>query len=187
MRASRSREQPEPALPWAAVETYFRIQRSGEDPEALLDPDNQKSEPWSGTVFGRCDKCGGEGTTEHECENCRDSADPDCPACHGRVAYSAECPACEGSGEIDDSERDGVSVFPDEDGLYRYMVRRDADLEGCSIVELEGEEAADEDFDADEGALLIRPTRVVGVSEIDRDAVERARAQVAEGEVEAEP
>jgi hypothetical protein len=79
--------------------------------------------------------------------------------------YEEECPACEGSGEIDDSERDGVSVFPDEEGLYRYMRRRDADLDGSLLVELEGEPSEDEDFDADEGALLIHPTRIVDVRE----------------------
>lgn len=149
----------------AGVRSYFRLHPADEDPERLLDPEHQTSEPWGGTIYGRCDKCGGSGETEHVCRSCTDeSSDPDCPACHGEVRYTAECPACEGSGEIDDTRRDGVSVFPDREGLYRYMRGRDADIEGSLLVELEGEPSEDEDFDADEGALLIRPTRIVSVT-----------------------
>jgi hypothetical protein len=68
-----------------------------------------------------------------------------------------------------------VSVFPDEEGLYRYMVDRGADVEGCVVVELEGRESEDEDFDADEGALLVIPTRIVDVRPVDRDRLARAR------------
>jgi hypothetical protein len=133
-------------------------------------------------VRGKCDKCGGSGETEHECESCTDDdADPSCPACGGKVRYTDECPACEGSGEIDDSARDGVSVFPDEDGLYRYMLQRDADLnDACQLVKLEGDESDDEDFDADEGALLIKPTRVVSVGKLDWDRIEEIRKELAE-------
>jgi hypothetical protein len=83
------------------------------------------------------------------------------PGGAGEVRYIGECPACEDSGEIDDSCRDGVSVFPDEDGLYHYILRRRGTLGGAVLVELEGEPTDDEDFDADEGALLARPTRIV--------------------------
>ena len=54
-------------------------------------------------------------------------------------------------------------MFPDEEGLYRYMRKRDANLDGSVLVELEGEPSQDEDFDADEGALLVHPTRIVDV------------------------
>ena len=37
------------------------------------------------------------------------------------------------------------------------------------LVELEGEPSDDEDFDADEGALLVHPTRMVSVTEPDRE------------------
>jgi hypothetical protein len=147
-----------------AMQTYYRLQPSDEDASRLLDPENQKSEPWGGTVWGRCDKCGCSGKTRHECESCKASGRrDDCPSCHGEMFYEEECPACEGSGEIDDSERDGISVFPDEDGLYRYMRKRDASLDGSMLVELEGDPSDDEDFDADEGALLVHPTRIVDV------------------------
>jgi hypothetical protein len=155
------------------MQTYVRVDPPGEDPERLLDPDEQQSEPWEGTVYGRCDKCGGSGRTTHECESCKRRRDANCPACHGEIRYEDECPACEGSGEIDDSARDGISVFPDEDGLYRYMIKRDAELDGCLVVELEGEPSPDEDFDADEGALLIRPTRVADARPLNRERLEQ--------------
>ena len=163
------------------MDTYFRIDPKKDDPERLLDPENQESEPWSGTVKGRCDKCGGSGQTEYDCESCQGPSGPDeaCEVCHGKVTYVGECPACEGTGEIDDSSREGVSVFPELDGLYRYMLSRDADLDGCQVVELEGEPSEDEDFDADEGALLIRPTQVVRTAEIDRERLERLKKEAA--------
>ena len=162
------------------METYYRVEPGDRDPEDLLDPDNQETEPWSGTVRGKCDKCGGSGETEHECESCKDGTpDPNCPACGGEVRYTDECPACEGSGEIDDSARDGVSVFPDEDGLYRYMLKRDADLDDrCQLVELEGEESQDEDFDADEGALLVRPSKILDRGKLDWDRIDELREEL---------
>jgi len=164
----------------AAMQTYVRVDPPGEDPERLLDPEHQRSEPWSGTVYGGCDKCSGSGKTTHECESCKQQPDHDCPVCHGEVRYQDECPACEGSGEVDDSCRDGVSVFPDEDGLYRYMLKRDADLDGCVLVELEGKKSPDEDFDADEGALLIRPERVVDTRALDRGRIDELRRELGE-------
>ncbi len=163
------------------MQSYFRLHPGDHDPEELLDPEQQQSEPWSGTIYGRCDKCGGSGETEHECESCKqDHADPQCPSCQGRVRYRAQCPACEGNGEIDDSSRDGISVFPEEDGLYRYMLKRDADIDGSILVELEGEPTEDQDFDADEGAVLVRPTRIVRTGEPDHERL-RALAQQLEG------
>ena len=111
----------------------------------------------------------------HECESCKETVDEACPSCRGAVRYEGTCPACKGSGEIDETEREGVSVFPDVDGLYRYMVKRDADLRGSLLVELEGEPADDEDFDADEGAVLVRPRRIVGREPVDWERVERLR------------
>ena len=160
------------------MQTYVRIDPPGEDPKRLLDPDEQQSEPWSGTIYGRCDKCRGSGETTHECESCKANRDSACPVCKGKLRYQDECPACEGSGEIDDSCRDGVSVFPDEDGLYRYMIKRDADLDGCQVVELKGEKSPDEDFDADDGALLIRPTDVVDTRPLDHGRLEELRREL---------
>ncbi|HEX8854203.1 MAG TPA: hypothetical protein VF752_01280, partial [Thermoleophilaceae bacterium] len=94
------------------MQRYYRIDPADRDPERLLDPEHQESEPWSGTVYGRCDKCGGSGRTQFDCDSCRSGPDADCPVCHGEVTYEDDCPACKGTGEIDDSSRDGVSVFP---------------------------------------------------------------------------
>ena len=97
------------------------------------------------------------------------------------MAYGDEWPACRGSGEIDESWREGVSVFRDEEGLYRYMLKRDTDFHDCKLVVLEGELSEDEDFDADEGALLIKPTRVVRAGEPDHDKVRRLQAELPSG------
>ena len=161
------------------AERYFRLHPGDEDPQDLLEPERQKTEPWGGTIYGRCDKCDGSGETWHECESCKEGVDESCPSCGGELRYRGECPACEGSGEIDDSERDGVSVFPDEDGLYRYMIKREGRLEGRQLVVLEGELSEDEDIDADEGALLVRPTRIVESRAVDLDCVHRLRDELA--------
>ena len=159
--------------------TYFRIHPSDEDPETLLDPARHTTEPWGGADEGPCRKCGGDGVTEHECLSCRAGpVEADCPACRGTVRYRATCPACGGGGRVTDRSRRGVSVFPDADGLLRYMLRRDADLEGCLLVELEGERSDDVDFDADEGALLVFPRSIRGVSRLDARRVRRLRREV---------
>jgi DnaJ-class molecular chaperone len=98
--------------------------------------------------------------TEYRCASCLErGAQPACPACGGRVIFEDVCPACEGDGHIDRTERNGVSVFPTVEGLLRYSAERGADVE--EIVELEGELTGDRDLDADAGALLVRPRRVV--------------------------
>ena len=148
--------------------TYVRADPADEDPERLLNPERQRSRPWGGTVYGRCDKCAGSGVTEHRCASCEQGgADPACPVCAGEVRYTDTCPACEGNGEIDDSERRGVSVFPGEEGLYSYLGRRGADISDAVLVELEGEPSDDDDFDADDGALLVHPTRIVDQRPLD--------------------
>jgi hypothetical protein len=158
------------------VTTYWRLHPADEDPESLLDPENQVSEPWDGADRGPCDKCDGSGEVEHECESCRrDGAREDCPACHGRVTYVDECPACKGTGHITDSSREGVSVFPDCEGLVRYMGRRDTELTGSVLLELEGEKSGDRDFDADEGAVLIRPRRIVSTEPVDERVARKLR------------
>lgn len=58
------------------------------------------------------------------------------------------------SGSITDAARRGVSVFPDE----------------------EGRQSEDEDFDADEGALLVIPTRIVDARPVDENRLREAKA-----------
>ena len=106
------------------MRTYYRMQRPEDDPERLLDPDEQYTEPWGDTH---------------------------------RV-------------------RDGVSVFPDLDALYRYMVRNGAEIElGTQVVTLEGEPSEDRDFDADEGAVLVNPKKIVRLDPVDRDRLQELR------------
>ncbi|HEU4658083.1 MAG TPA: hypothetical protein VFR97_11175 [Capillimicrobium sp.] len=145
------------------MRTYFRVHPGDQDPESLLDPEQHRCEPWGGSEAGQpCDKCGGTGETDFRCESClATEPDPDCPACGGRVAWRDRCPVCLGDGIIDDATRYGVSVFPRLEGLLRYMDRRGSDIDGDVVVELEGELTHEVDFDADEGALLVVPTRIV--------------------------
>jgi hypothetical protein len=83
------------------------------------------------------------------------------------VRWRDECPVCRGTGEIDPAVRHGISVFPRLEGLLRYMADKEADVSGQLVVELEGVHSPDRDFDADEGALLIVPTRVVGARPVE--------------------
>lgn len=164
--------------PW----TYFHSHPEGEDPGVLLDPDNQVSEPWGEAEYGPCDKCGGSGTTAYECFSCMEAgADPDCPACQGRVRFEQACPACQGAGEIHQTQRRGVAVFPSRAGLYRYLAwKNDAVVDGKVVVELAGELSDDCDLDADHGALLVLPDRVVSVERLDPETVVAIRDRIGE-------
>ena len=162
------------------MDRYYRVHPPDADPDELLHPEEQVTRPWGEGDEGPCDKCHGTGRTQHECESCRDPREEGCPSCHGDVSYDRECPACGGTGRIDDPARRGVSVFPDEDGLYRYMLKREGKLRGQRLVVLEGELSEDEDVDADEGALLVRPTRIVEARDVDLECVDRLRDEIRE-------
>jgi hypothetical protein len=148
------------------------------DPRQLLDPADQYSTPWGGADHGPCDKCEGVGQCPYDCRSCLEQgSDPDCPACAGRVHFLERCPTCEGTGEITNTRRAGISVFPSIAGLLRYMVERDADLDGL-VVELDGEPTDDLDLDADSGALLVRPVAIVGAEPVDREVAEELRRRL---------
>jgi hypothetical protein len=66
-----------------------------------------------------------------------------------------------------------VSVFPTVEGLYRYMLATDADVDDCLIVELDADPAGDVDFDADQGAMLVIPRRIIGCDAVDREMARR--------------
>jgi hypothetical protein len=150
------------------VPHYFRRWPADEDPGELLKPENAVSTPWGEPDHGPCDKCAGEGRTRYRCRSCLErGADADCPACGGRIEFVDVCPTCEGSGRIDRTTREGMSVFPSIEGLRRYLHERDAELVGYEAVVLEGELTGDRDLDADAGAVLIQPTRVVGLSPLE--------------------
>jgi hypothetical protein len=137
--------------------SYWRLHPDDESPEELLEPENQVSKPWGGVDPGPCDKC------RHT----------------GALDGFGECPTCRGTGQITESERRGVSVFAEPDGLYRYMLRRDSDMEDSLLVELEGTPSEDPDFDADEGALLVFPTKIVRAIDLDRDRIDELKQELA--------
>lgn len=142
---------------------WFRMNSSSEAPESLLREEGQWTEPWGSSDDGApCDKCRGQGRTAYECWSCElGGASDSCPVCHGQVRWEAECPVCRGSGGVDGKPRRGVSVFPRVEGLYHYMEVKEADLDDCLIIELDGEPSGDVDFDADQGAMLVIPTAIV--------------------------
>jgi hypothetical protein len=164
--------------------TFFHACPTESDPARLLDPSRQVTEPWGEPERGRCDKCGGSGTTVYECFSCMEAgADPGCPACRGRVRFEQTCPTCQGSGEIHRTQRRGIAVFPSREGLYRYLAwKNDADVEGKVVVELAGRLSDDCDLDADHGALLIFPERLVSVEPLDPEVVGAIRGRTGEEE-----
>ncbi len=148
----------------------FRMNPPSEDPQRLLTEAGQWTEPWGSSDDGApCDKCDGSRRVPHECWSCELAGPSDaCPVCGGAVRWEAQCPVCRGTGEVDGSPRHGVSVFPKREGLYRYMLVKEAELEQCVIVQLEADQADDVDFDADQGALLVIPRAIVACDRVDR-------------------
>lgn len=159
--------------------TYFHCFSAEADPELLLDPEQQFTEPWGGPDHGRCDKCGGAGTTLYRCRSCMEiGAKADCPACQGRVRFRETCPACLGNGHIDHTRRAGLAVFPAPEGLYRYLAEKNADVTGKVVVELEGRTSEERDLDADAGALLVLPERIASVVPLDTELIESIRERI---------
>jgi hypothetical protein len=159
--------------------TYFHCRSAGADPEWLLDPDRQFTEPWGSAEHGRCDKCGGAGTVLYKCRSCMETGGrADCPSCQGRVRFRETCPACLGSGQVEHTRRAGLAVFPTREGLYRYLAERNANVEGKVVVELEGRPSEERDLDADAGALLVLPERIVSVVPLDVELIRAVRERV---------
>ena len=158
---------------------FFHSCSAGADPEELLDPDRQLTEPWGAPEHGSCDKCGRSGSALYECRSCLEAgSSPECPSCQGRVRFRETCPACLGSGEITHTQRHGVAVFPTREGLYRYLAERGANHRGKLIVELEGRLSDERDLDADAGALLVHPERIVEVRPLDSELIAEIRARL---------
>jgi len=159
--------------------TYFHCCSADADPEQLLDPECQFTEPWGGPEHGRCDKCGGAGTVLYRCRSCMETGGrADCPACQGRVRFRETCPACLGDGEIDHTRRAGLAVFPAREGLYRYLAEKNANVENKVVVELEGRPSEERDLDADAGALLVLPQRIASVAPLDVELIRAIRERV---------
>src|SRR5437764_6374117 len=157
----------------------FRMNPRDDDPSRLLSDEGQWTEPWGSSEDGAsCDKCGGSGRTRYECWSCILPGDRDeCPVCSGAARWEDECPVCRGSGRVDGEPRHGVSVFPTVEGLYHYMLAKDADVDECVIVELEAELAGDVDFDADQGAMLVIPRRILGCAGVDPELASRIESR----------
>jgi hypothetical protein len=162
--------------------TFFHSCEADADIQRLLNPAEQVTEPWGRHDHGPCDKCGGEGTALYECSSCMEAGvDSGCPACHGRIRFRETCPACLGDGQIDHTVRHGIAAFPRKEGLYRYLAGEpEAQLEEKLVVELEGPISEERDLDADAGALLVCPERIVSVTALDPAVVDAIRAREAE-------
>jgi hypothetical protein len=153
--------------------TFYRSWPADSDPQLLLDPKRQVTEPWGSHDHGPCDKCDGSGRTVYECSSCLVAgARADCPSCAGSVRFQGLCPACLGDGHIDDTVRHGIAVFPSREGLYRYLALKGAPaVEESVLLGLEGELSEEIDLDADLGSLLIVPTRVATVEPLRSAAI----------------
>lgn len=163
--------------------TFFHSCDANADIQGLLDPAKQVTEPWGGHDHGPCDKCGGEGTALYECSSCMEAGtDSSCAACQGRVRFRETCPACLGDGQVNHTVRHGIAAFPRKEGLYRYLASEpEAQIEGRVMVELEGPVSEERDLDADAGALLVCPERIVSAIPLDPAVIEAIRARGARG------
>jgi hypothetical protein len=156
--------------------TYFHCCSVEADLDRLLDRDQQFTEPWGADGHGRCDKCGCTGVALYECRSCLERGPrSDCPACQGRVRFRETCPACLGDGQIDHTRRAGVAVFPAREGLYRYLAEKNASVERKVVVELQGRLSDERDLDADAGALLLLPERIVETIPLDTGLIAAIR------------
>lgn len=70
-------------------------------------------------------------------------------------------------------DRDGVSVCETREELATYLATTGSGIPfgsgGWVLVELEGEQSADTALDAADGEMLIHPTRIVAVTDLDSD------------------
>ena len=94
------------------------------------------------------------------------------------MRFRETCPTCLGDGCIDHTRRAGLAVFPAREGLYRYMAEKNADMAGKVVVELEGRLSEERDLDADCGALLVLPERIVSVAPLDVELIMGIRERI---------
>ena len=145
---------------------YYRIQEAEDDWADILDPAGWVSTLWAGEGWLPCPKCGGTGTV-----TVYPSDDPE-------DWHERDCRKCGGTGQLDDSTRRGVSVCASLEDLYLYFCGRHAELTDRWVVELEGRESEEEDWDAADGAVLIYPTKVVSVTPLDPEEIYRREESI---------
>jgi hypothetical protein len=143
------------------TDTFVRIQHRDLDPQQLLDSSTWKSSVWEGERFRLCPDCNGAGTSENPCDTC--------------------CDGWGQNGEVEDI-RYGVSTCYDLDDLVTYFDGRDCDhtdaeLDELVLVTVEARMAEDDDHDAQDGATLVWPTRIVSVEPIPAELRDVLRTQ----------
>lgn len=146
--------------------TYYRIHDTERcAPADLLLAEHQTSSVWVGAAERRCPGCGGAGVLLTE-------VDPDDDDDTGVET----CDDCDGEGRITIETQDGVSVCRSLRGLIGYLSQRSFYVApSVLLVALEGEEVDDDqDVDADAGAVLVRPTRIVRVEPLPQEILELA-------------
>lgn len=127
---------------------YYRVHRGYEPVEDLLEPERWESRVWVGQAYRRCADCVGSGVVYEDSET------------------SSTCTACRGRGEVEDVRR-GVSCCRSLDELRNYFAGRDATIDYDVVVELEATLSEDDDWDEEDGAVLVYPTRIVRVRPAD--------------------
>ena len=70
-----------------------------------------------------------------------------------------------------------MSAFPTEEGLYRYLVEKEAELDDSIVVEVSGTLSSDRDLDADSGAILVRPRAIESWGPVNLARIAEVRAR----------
>lgn len=140
---------------------YYRIHDTRRSsPEQLLDPQYQRSEVWEGSVYRVCYACSGMGLVDEGSEHAHSWRMDE----HSGAAI---CGMCDGHGKREITVQRGVSCCTTLRELEEYMDGRSPDREGAVLVEFEGYELQEPDCDAHNGAVLVIPTRIVSVRDVD--------------------
>jgi len=140
------------------TQTYYRIHPAHEPVERLLSPERWESRAWVGEYTRRCPADCDYGQVLHIDD-------------HGD-AWREMCEVCRGDGEVEDVRR-GVSVCASIPVLAQYLADREWGR-AAVVVELEGAMSDDADHEADEGADLIIPTRIVAVYSLEESGLMEA-------------
>lgn len=139
---------------------YYRIQDANKNPQDLLNPSNWESTVWTGEVYKKCEACNGAGEIVLRNEDGKPKSDG-----YGDIE-TEPCEICNGDREVKDNTRHGISCCESLQQLENYFETRSADLANVVVVAFEGRESDEEDWDADEGAVLVFPSKIVWVKSL---------------------